>query len=50
MKPKIWRRKDLLLAANKKNTGELSQSSCLPNKTGEVSAKGACIFMKGLGQ
>ena len=36
-KPKIGRRKDLLLAASKENTGDLSQSSVFPNiKTGKV--------------
>ena len=36
-KPKIWRRKDLLLAASKENTGDLSQSSVpLNSKTGKV--------------
>ena len=37
-KPKIGRRKDLLLlVASKENTGELSQSSVFPNsKIGEV--------------
>ena len=30
-KPKIERRKDLLLAASKENTGDLSQSSVSPN-------------------
>ena len=30
-KPKIWRRKDLLLLAASKNTGGLSQSSVSPN-------------------
>ena len=36
-KPKIGRRKDLLLAVRKENTGDLSQSSVsLNSKTGEV--------------
>ena len=36
-KPKIGRRKDLLLAASKGNTGDPSQSSVSPNsKSGEV--------------
>ena len=36
-KPKIRRRKDLLLAASKEHTGDLSQRSVSPNgKTGEV--------------
>ena len=40
------RRKDLLLAASKENTGDLPQSSVSQNcKTGEVLS----IFMKGLG-
>ena len=44
--PKIERRKDLLLAASKENTGDLPQSSVSQNcKTGEVLS----IFMKGLG-
>ena len=44
-KPKIGRRKDLLLGASKKNSRDLSQSTnYLKNKI----AKGICIFMKGL--
>ena len=40
-KPKIRRRKDLLLAASKENTGDLSQSSVSPDsKTGEVLSYG----------
>ena len=36
-KPEIKRRKDLLLAANKENTGDPSQSSVSPNcEIGEV--------------
>ena len=36
-KPEIERRKDLLLAASKENTGDLSQSSVFLNsKIGEV--------------
>ena len=30
IKPKVRRRKDILLAASKENTGDLSQSSYLP--------------------
>ena len=37
LKPKSGRRKNLLLAASKENTGDLSQSSVCPkSKTGEV--------------
>ena len=40
-KAEIGRRKDLLLAASKENTGDLSQSSVsLSSKTGEVLSKG----------
>ena len=47
-KPKTERRKDLLLAASKENTGDLSQSSVSPNsKIGEVLTRS--VFMKGLG-
>ena len=36
-KPKMGRRKDLLLATSKENTGDLSQSSVCPNsKNGKV--------------
>ena len=42
--------KDLLLAARKENTGDLSQSSVFPTaKLGKFYAKGTCLLMKGLG-
>ena len=46
-KPKIRRRKDLLLAASKENTGDLSQSSVsLNSKIGKVFVIGVvCLFV-----
>ena len=42
---------DLLLAASKENTRELSQSSVSPNsKMWKCKAKGTCLLMKGLGR
>ena len=49
-KPKIRRRKDLLLAASMENTGDLSQSSVQTAKMGKCQGNCACIFMKGLEQ
>ena len=49
-KPKIRRRKDLLLAASMENTGDLSQSSVQTAKMGKCQGNCTCIFMKGLAQ
>jgi hypothetical protein len=48
-KPKIRRRKDLLLGAGKENSGDLSQSAVSPNsKLGKFQAQSMCIFIEGL--
>ena len=50
-KPKIGRRKDLLLLAANKNTGDLFQSNdSLNSELGKSQAWGTCIFMRGLEQ
>ena len=47
-KPQIGKRKDLLLAASKKNTGHFSESHVFPNtKIGEVLSQGLMRIHEG---